>query len=128
MIPSGANAAARAAQADRDERLVKAAFARLDVLALAIAVGALFGLVVWLATVYLLLKGAPPGGHVGPHLGLLAHYLPLYSVTWTGSFFGLAGSFVIGFCIGGALAIAWDLAHYIWLMLIVRRSYQGAPL
>ena len=56
---------------DEGERLVKAAFARLDVVALAVAVGALSGSVLWLATAYLLIKGAAPERHIGTHLGLL---------------------------------------------------------
>lgn len=111
-----------------DERLVKAAFARLDVSALALALGALAGGSLWLATAYLLFKGAPPGGHVGPHLGLLANFLPYYSVSWTGSIVGAVEAFAIGFAIGALLAMAWNLVHHIWLMLIVRRTYAAQQL
>lgn len=114
--------------ADSEERLVKAAFARLDVLALSTAVGVLFGVVLWVATAYLLIKGAPPGQHIGPHLGLLSNYLPFYSVSWSGSVVGLVEGFAIGFVVGGLLAVAWDFAHHVWLMLIVRRSHGGQPL
>lgn len=107
------------------ERLIKAAFARLDATALGIAVGALFAVLLWLATAILLLKGAPPGEPVGPHLGLLAHFLPYYTVSWGGSIIGLVEAFVIGFVVGGALATAWNLAHHIWLMLIVRAAPEG---
>lgn len=113
---------------DSDDRLVMAAFARLDVTALAVSLGALAGVLLWIATVYLLLKGAVPGGHIGPHLGLLANFLPYYSVSWTGSIVGATESFLIGFAIGALLAVSWNLVHHIWLMLIVRRTYAGQQL
>lgn len=128
MISAQANGPVASRDAADEERLVKAAFARLDVVALGVAVGLLFGLTLWIATAYLLVKGAPPGEHIGPHLGLLSHYLPLYSVSWSGSLFGLVDGFVLGFLVGSLLAIAWDLAHYIWLMRIVRRQHGGVPL
>ncbi len=111
-----------------EDRLVKAAFARLDVVALGCALGVVLGLTLWLATVFLLLKGAPPGVHVGPHLGLLSNFLPLYSVSWSGSVVGGLEVFAIGFVVGALLAVAWNMAHYVWLMLIVRRSTEGLPL
>lgn len=113
---------------DSGERLVKAAFARLDVTALAIAVGALCAAALWLATAFLLLKGAAPGVHIGPHLGLLANFLPYYSVSWSGSVVGAVETFVVGFVIGALLAMAWNMVHHIWLMLIVRRTYAGQQL
>lgn len=111
-----------------DDRLVKAAFARLDVIALGVALGALAGTLLWLATAYLLVKGAAPGAHIGPHLGLLANFLPYYSVSWTGSVVGAAEAFAIGLAIGALLAMAWNLVHHIWLMLIVRRTYAAQQL
>jgi len=104
------------------DRLVKAAFARLDAVALGIALGLLFGALLWLATAYLLLKGAEPGQHIGPHLGLLSNYLVGYSVSWTGSLVGLVHGAWLGFVVGFFLAAAWNLPHHIWLMLIVRRD------
>lgn len=67
---------------DADKALLKIAFCRIDVTAMAAATGVVAGLLLFLATAVLLLKGAPPGGEVGPHLGLVGHYLPGYSVTW----------------------------------------------
>jgi hypothetical protein len=112
----------------REEQLVKAAFARLDLVALGTAVGSLVAVLLWLATAYLLVKGAPPGQHVGPHLSLLANFLPGYSVSWGGSLIGLVEGFAIGFAIGAVLAASWNLTHHIWLMLIVRRTDAGQQL
>lgn len=103
-----------------EEQFLKAAFARLDVLALGLALGALLACILWGATIYLLLKGAAPGQHVGVHLGLLANYLPLYSVSWSGSIVGLLHGLWIGFVVGAFLAVAWNLPHHIWLMIMVR--------
>ena len=115
-------------QDEAEDRLVKAAFARLDVVALGSALGLVIGVTLWLATVFLLLKGAPAGGHIGPHLGLLSNFLPLYSVSWSGSVVGGIEGAAIGFVIGALLAAAWNMAHYVWLMMIVRRSTGGLPL
>lgn len=111
-----------------DERWIKAAFARLDAVALGTSMGALAAILLSLATAYLLIKGAPPGQHIGVHLGLLAHFLPFYSVSWSGTLVGALEAFAIGFVIGVLLATAWNLTHYIWLMLIVRRAGQGQVL
>jgi len=101
---------------------VRAAFAKLDVVALAVAAGCISALVLWAATAWLLLRGAPPGMHVGPHLVLLSHFLPGYSVSWSGSVLGLFYGFVIG-AIGGAIvAIAWNLSHFVYLMSVARRG------
>lgn len=113
---------------DSENRLVKAAFARLDVVALAVALGSFAGASLWLATAYLLVKGAAPGAHIGPHLGLLAHFLPYYSVSWSGSIVGAAEVFALGFASGALLAMAWNLVHHVWLMLIVRRTYSAQQL
>lgn len=114
--------------ADRSERIVKAAFARLDLTALAIAIGCLCALVLSAATVFLLIKGAPPGGHIGPHLGLLSNFLPAYSVSWSGSVIGFVYGFVIGFVVGAIIAAAWNLSHHIYLMLVARRDYVARDL
>lgn len=70
---------------------------RLNARAWGIAVGLLFGLAIFLATVLLVVKGGPT---VGPHLALLGQYLPGYRVTWAGSFVGFVYLFVIGYAVG----------------------------
>ena len=54
----------------------------------AITMGLLGGVLLWLATAVLLLKG---GEDVGMHLGLLRCLSPGYGVTWTGAWIGLSG-------------------------------------
>jgi hypothetical protein len=70
---------------------------RLNARAWGIAVGLLFGLGIFLATLLLVLKGGP---NVGPHLSLLGQFLPGYRVTWAGAFIGFMYLFVIGYAVG----------------------------
>jgi hypothetical protein len=116
------------AGADRSELIVRAAFARFDALALAVAMGAAGALVLFAATAALLLKGAPPGVAIGPHLSLLANFLPGYSVTWPGSFVGLFYGFIIGALLGVIVAALWNLAHHVYLMAAVARRYFAGDL
>ena len=78
---------------------------RLNARAWGIAVGLLFGLGVFLATVLLVLKGGPT---VGPHLALLGQYLPGYTVTWRGAFIGFIYLFVIGYAVGRIIGAVYN--------------------
>jgi hypothetical protein len=62
-----------------------------------IVTGMLAGMVIFIATVWLVIKG---GDNVGQHLSLLSQFFPGYSVTFFGSFVGLFYGFVSGFLIG----------------------------
>ena len=108
----------------RADVIVRTAFARLDMVALAVATGTLGALALFSATAWLLLLGAPPGVQVGPHLSLLAHYLPGYSVTWSGSLLGVAYGFAVGSVAGAAIGAFWNLIHHIYLLVLGR----GYPL
>ncbi|GMQ88730.1 MAG: hypothetical protein BMS9Abin09_0164 [Gammaproteobacteria bacterium] len=109
-------------KADTDKAILMAAFAKIDVVALAIALGSLFALVLFLATAGLLLKGAPPGVEVGPHLGLFGIYLPGYSVSWFGAVVGAFYAGIIGGFLGFVLAVLWNLTHYLYVVAIVVRT------
>ena len=78
---------------------------RLNARAWGIAVGLLFGLGLFLATVFLVLKGGPT---VGPHLGLLGQFLPGYTVTWGGAFIGFIYLFVIGYAVGRIIGAVYN--------------------
>lgn len=117
------NAASR--ETDRSERIVRATFARLDISAIAVSVGCLFGIVLCAATAILLLKGAPAGQHVGAHLGLLANFFPGYSVTWPGSLIGVVYGFLVGLVVGGAVGVFWNFVHHVFLMFVFRRASAG---
>lgn len=94
------------------EKVIIEAFARLDRIALGFAVGALCGLAVFLATIFLVLKG---GEVVGPNLALLGQFFYGYTVTISGAFIGLVYGFVAGFVLG-------------WLMGLLRNSLVSAYL
>lgn len=85
-----------------EELLLRASIARMRAGIMAIVIGAVAGGGLFLATVWLLLRGGPL---VGPHLGLLANYFPGYSVTWTGAFVGL------GYGVAGGAIVGWILAR-----------------
>src|SRR5437762_3262879 len=82
-----------------DESLLREVV-RLNAVSTGIAFGILAGLSIFLATVWLVLKG---GLQVGPHLMLLANYFPGYSVTAVGSLIGFAYGFVAGFVAGSVI-------------------------
>ena len=88
------------------DELIAKAFARIDRLALGLAVGLVAGISLFLATVILILKGGEP---LGPNLSLLGQYIPRYSVSWTGSLIGGAGGFIGGFVVGWAFALISNL-------------------
>ena len=94
------------------ERAIIEAFARLDQMALGLAVGMLCGLGVFLATIILVIKG---GEVVGPNLALLGQFFYGYTVTMTGAFIGLVYGFVLGFVVG-------------WLIALLRNSLVSAYL
>ena len=105
-----------------DKAILMVAFAKMDPVALAAALGTVWSVMIFLATTVLLLKGAPEGGQVGMHLGLLAVYLPGYDVTWAGGMVGAAYLWVIGAITGFILAVLWNLTHHIYVIVIVARA------
>ena len=80
-----------------DEDTIEAVFAKLDPLALGVAIGVVGGLCLMFGTAMLLVQG---GKHVGQTLVLLSNYLPGYEVTWSGAWLGGLEAAVIGFTLG----------------------------
>ncbi len=68
--------------------------------AMALVLGFLCGLAIFIATNWLVLKG---GRVVGPHLMLLSQYFIGYSVTFTGSLIGFVYGFTTGAVAGGII-------------------------
>jgi hypothetical protein len=99
---------------DSDELLIQA-FAKLDKVALGLAVGLIAGLALFFATVFLLLKG---GNVIGPNLALLSQYFGGYTVTWKGSVIGLAYGFVFGFVLGWCTAFLRNLFVAIYIYTV----------
>ena len=99
-----------------------ALFARMDTRALAIAMGVVGALGLFLATAVLLLKGAPPGIAVGQHLVALKTFLPGYTISWAGAFTGGFYGFLAGGAVGFVLAVLWNFTHLLFLGVAVMRG------
>ena len=71
--------------------------------AFGLASGILWGLCVFICTVWIMLKG---GGHT---LALLEQFYLGYSVSWLGSFIGLVWGFINGFICGWLFAWLYNI-------------------
>ena len=101
------------------------AFAKLDRTALGLAVGTLSGLVVFLATVFLVLKG---GTVVGPNLALLGQFFFGYTVTPGGAFIGLVYGFVLGFVVGWLIGLLRNALVSAYLLALRTRANLSSSL
>ena len=81
---------------------LRTAIARLRASIMALVFGLTGGVGLTVATVWLVIRGGDP---VGPHLSLLRHYLPGYSVTWPGAVLGFLYGTLTGAVVG--FAVAW---------------------
>ena len=86
---------------NEEERLFRGVL-WLNAKVLGLVLGLLCGLIVFIATNWLVIKGGNP---VGPHLRLLSQYFFGYRVSFLGSLIGFAYGFAVG-TLSGAL-IGW---------------------
>ncbi len=99
------------------ERLVETRVRRLNAMVLAITAGVICGLLLFGATIILVIKHSlvEKNQPVGPHLKLLGEYFPWYSVSVQGSAIGFLYGFFTGWLIVyvGALVYNFvaDLRH-----------------
>jgi hypothetical protein len=77
----------------------------LNAKALGLVLGLVFGLIIFIATNWLVFKG---GNTVGPHLSLLSQYFIGYRVTFWGSFIGFGYGFVLGTLSGSVLGWVYN--------------------
>jgi len=98
-----------------EQELLRKAIARLRAGIMATVFAMVGGVVLFLATIWLLIKGGP---NTGQHLSLLGHYFIGYSVTWGGSLIG----FFYGALTGGI--IGWSIA-WIYNRIVDIRSSGG---
>jgi len=87
------------------EQVVLTRLLRLNATIQGIAFGLLTGLIIFVATIWLVIKG---GAIVGPNLGLLEQFFPGYSVTVFGSFVGFIYGFIFGFILGYLVAVLYN--------------------
>lgn len=88
-----------------EERQIRNAVRRAHEQGLGIAVGLLFGFGLFLATMFLVIKG---GLHPGLHLNLLHIYFPGYSVSFIGACIGFIYAFVVGYAVGRTVATVYN--------------------
>jgi protoporphyrinogen oxidase len=98
-------------------------FSRLHQTALGLSIGVTAGIALFLATVWVLLKG---GFRVGPNLGLLGQFMPGYAVTPTGCVLGLLYGFSGGFTAGWMFAFARNAIVSLYARAIRRRLEMRA--
>ena len=101
------------------EHFIGRTFARLDKFAFATAVGSVSGLFIFLATIWLVIKG---GEVVGPNLRLLSQYFAGYTVTVKGSFIACGYSFFWGFIFGWLFAYLRNLFIVLYIFWIRKKS------
>jgi len=103
-----------------DETIVRA-FSRMDKLGFATAIGSVAGMLMLIATLWLVIKG---GEVIGPNLQLLGQYFIGYTVTVKGAFIGAAYSFVWAFLSGWLFAYLRNLS----LAFFIYRAKRKAAL
>jgi hypothetical protein len=114
--------AMEALPADHRDTIIMWALAKLDVVAFVVASAAVTGIALFLLTLFLVVKGAPPGVPVGPHLAQLAVFLPGYSVSAGGAVIGGLYASLAGGIAGFFLAGFWNAAHALFLAVIRMRA------
>lgn len=92
--------------ANTETEVLGRAVTKLHAGVLAAVSGMLTGLGLFMITIVLVLKDGP---QVGQHLQLLNHYFIGYSVTWTGSFVGLAYGAITGAAFGWAVGYLYNV-------------------
>ena len=93
--------------------------ARMDKFAFATAVGSVSGLLVFLATVWLVIKG---GEVVGPNLQLLAQYFVGYTVTLKGALIAFCYSLFWGFLFGWLFAYLRNLSFALYVYRVKKKA------
>ena len=96
-----------------EESLVLA-FAPVHKRALGVAVGMVFGLVIFGITAFHLILPEPDE----PNLHLLAEYFYGYEVSWRGAFIGLFWGFVSGFVMGWFIAFTRNFAIAVRVFMV----------
>ena len=113
---------------DRGDLIARAAFARLDVVALAVAMGVRVR-----AGPVVRHRDAASEGHAAgrsdrPASRTVANFLPGYSVSWGGSLLGAFYAFMIGCGFGAIVAAVWNVAHHIYFVIATTRRYFAGDL
>jgi len=103
---------------DSENALIRA-FSRMDKLALATAAGSVSGLLFFLSTIWLVIKG---GDVVGPYLELLSQYFIGYTVTVRGAFMSFGYAFIWGFLFGWLFAYLRNLLFAFYIYRVKKKT------
>lgn len=111
LVPTRVSVSVDETIEEAEDTVIEVAFAKIDPLALGLAVGVVSGLGIFMASVVLLLRG---GSAPGPTLSLLGNYLFGFEVTWWGALIGMGEAGLLGFAVGcGAAGLRnWTLKRY----------------
>jgi hypothetical protein len=91
--------------ADKEEEVIERVIVRLNAVLTGVVLGLLCGIGLFLATIWLVIKGGP---HPGAHLILLSQYFPGYTISVLGSLVGFIYAFLIGFLTGCLLGFVYN--------------------
>lgn len=105
------------------DKLIIQSLAKLDKTALGIAMGSVFGAVIFVATNLLILKG---GDEIGPNLALLNNYFVGFEVTFAGSLVGLFYGFITGFILGWLIAFLRNAVFTVYLHVLKLKGNLSA--
>jgi len=87
------------------EKIVMSRLARLSAAINGIVFGLVLGLGIFIATLWLVIRGGPV---VGPNLALLGQFYIGYTVTYWGSVVGFVYGFITGFILGFSIATIYN--------------------
>lgn len=90
---------------EQEKEALQSSIASLRASVMAVVFGMVGGVGLFLATVWLLIRGGP---EVGRTLSLLGHYYPGYSVSWGGAFVGLFYGALTGAILGYSVAMLYN--------------------
>ena len=101
------------------EKVILQSFARMDKPAMGIALGTVSGLLFFVATLWLVVKG---GEVVGPNLQLLSQYFFGYTVSVKGAFIAFFYGFFWGFLFGWFFAYLRNLLVALYLFRVRKKA------
>jgi protoporphyrinogen oxidase len=101
------------------ERVILKSFARMEKTAMGIALGTVSGLLFFVATLWLVVKG---GEVVGPNLQLLSQYFFGYTVSVKGAFVALFYGFLWGFLFGWLFAYLRNLMLALYIIRVKKKA------
>ena len=111
-----------AKELDLNERIVlNAIFAKIDKTAFSLSTGMVFFLTMFVITTISILKNDGESVMVGPDLIALAYYLPGYNLTWVGNFLGSLYVGIVGLALGWFFGMLWNLTHYLYLAILMKK-------